>query len=193
MANLEYGVRNRADTVFESGSVAKQFTAAAIALLVQDGKLALQDPARKYVPELPDFGTPITIQHVLNHTSGLRSQWPMLSLAGRPPTQAVHTVEEILELISGYTELNFKPGDEYPLQQHRVHAARRHRVARVGQVPQRVHAGASVHPARDAPHPVARRFHGDCRRTAPPPIGWPGQVSSGPSCRLRTSSATADS
>jgi CubicO group peptidase (beta-lactamase class C family) len=113
MANLEYGVRNRPDTVFESGSVAKQFTAAAIALLMQDGKLALQDPARKYVPELPDFGTPITIQHLLNHTSGLRSQWPMLSLIGRPPTQAVHTHDEILELISGYTDLNFKPGDEY--------------------------------------------------------------------------------
>ena len=113
MANLEYGVRNRPDTIFESGSVAKQFTAAAVALLVQDGKLALQDSVRKYVPEFPDFGTPITIQHLLNHTSGLRSQWPMLALAGRPATQAVHTVDEILELISGYTELNFKPGDEY--------------------------------------------------------------------------------
>ena len=113
MANLEYGVRIRPDTVFESGSVAKQFTAAAIALLVQDGKLALQDPARKYVPELPDFGTPITLQHLLNHTSGLRSQWPMLALAGRPATQAVHTVDEILELVSGYTDLNFKPGGEY--------------------------------------------------------------------------------
>jgi len=113
MANLEYGVRNRPDTIFESGSVAKQFTAAAIALLVQDGKLALQDPVRKYVPELPDFGTPITIQHLLNHTSGLRSQWPMLAIAGRPATQVVHTVDEILELVSGYTELNFTPGDEY--------------------------------------------------------------------------------
>jgi len=113
MANLEYGVRNRPDTIFESGSVAKQFTAAAVALLVQDGKLALQDSVRKYVPEFPDFGTPITIQHLLNHTSGLRSQWPMLAIAGRPATQAVHTVDEILELVSGYTELNFKPGDEY--------------------------------------------------------------------------------
>jgi CubicO group peptidase (beta-lactamase class C family) len=113
MANLEYGVRIRPETIFESGSVAKQFTASAIALLVQDGKLSLQDPVRKYVPELPDFGTPITIQHFLNHTSGLRSQWPMLALAGRPPGLAVHTVDEILELVGGYTELNFKPGDEY--------------------------------------------------------------------------------
>ncbi len=113
MANLEYGVRIRPDTIFESGSVAKQFTAAAIVLLALDGKLSLDDPVRKYVPELPDFGPPILIRHFLTHTSGLRSQWPMLTLAGRPPTQAVHTVAEILELVSGYKELNFKPGDEY--------------------------------------------------------------------------------
>jgi CubicO group peptidase (beta-lactamase class C family) len=113
MANLEYGVRIRPDTIFESGSVAKQFTAAAIVLLSLDGKLSLDDPVRKYVPELPDFGTPILIRHLLTHTSGLRSQWPMLTMAGRPPTEAVHTVDEILELVSGYKELNFKPGDEY--------------------------------------------------------------------------------
>ncbi len=113
MANLEYGVRIRPDTIFESGSVAKQFTSAAITLLELDGKLSIEDPVRKYVPELPDFGTPILIRHLLNHTSGLRSQWPMLTIAGRPPGMAVHTIDEILELVSGYKELNFKPGDEY--------------------------------------------------------------------------------
>ncbi len=113
MANLEYGIRLRPDTVFESGSVAKQFTAAAIALLCQDGKLSLDDPVRKYVPEVPDFGTPILIRHLLNHTSGLRSQWSLMSLAGRPTGWVVHTVEEILELVGRMKELNFKPGDEY--------------------------------------------------------------------------------
>jgi len=113
MANLEYGIRLRPDTVFESGSVAKQFTAAAVALLAQDGKLSLDDPVRKHVPELPDFGTPILIRHLLNHTSGLRSQWPLMSLAGRPTGRAVHTVDEILELVGRMKELNFKPGDEY--------------------------------------------------------------------------------
>jgi CubicO group peptidase (beta-lactamase class C family) len=113
MANLEYGIRLRPDTVFESGSVAKQFTAAAIALLCQDGKLSLDDPVRKYVPELPDFGTPILIRHLLNHTSGLRSQWSLMSLAGRPTGWVVHTVEEIVELVGRMKELNFKPGDEY--------------------------------------------------------------------------------
>lgn len=113
MANLEYGLRIRPDTVFESGSVAKQFTAAAVALLVQDGKLSLDDPVRKHVPELPDFGNPILIRHLLNHTSGLRSQWPLMSLSGRPTGRAVHTVDEILELVSRMKELNFKPGDEF--------------------------------------------------------------------------------
>jgi CubicO group peptidase (beta-lactamase class C family) len=113
MANLEYGIRNWPTTVFESGSVAKQFTAAAIGLLAQDGKLSIDDPVRKFVPELPDFGPAILIRHFLNHTSGLRSQWPMLTLAGRPPGMAVHTVAEILELVSHYKQLNFKPGDEF--------------------------------------------------------------------------------
>jgi CubicO group peptidase (beta-lactamase class C family) len=113
MANLEYGIRLRPDTVFESGSVAKQFTAAAIALLCQDGKLSLDDPVRKHVPEVPDFGKPILIRHLLNHTSGLRSQWGLMSLAGRPTGLIVHTVDEILELVSRMKELNFEPGTEY--------------------------------------------------------------------------------
>jgi CubicO group peptidase (beta-lactamase class C family) len=113
MANLEYGIRLRPDTVFESGSVAKQFTAAAIALLCQDGKLSLEDPVRKVVPEVPDFGTPILIRHLLNHTSGLRSQWPLMALSGRPTGQAVHTIDEILELVGRMKELNFNPGDEF--------------------------------------------------------------------------------
>jgi CubicO group peptidase (beta-lactamase class C family) len=113
MANLEYGLRIRPDTIFESGSVAKQFTAAAIALLCQDGKLSLDDPIRKYIPEVPDFGTPILIRHLLNHTSGLRSQWPLMALSGRPTGQAVHTLDEILELVGMMKELNFRPGDEF--------------------------------------------------------------------------------
>ena len=113
MADLEDGLKITPDTIFESGSVAKQFTAAAIALLVQEGKLSLDDPVRKYLPEVPDFGPPILIRHFLNHTSGLRSQWSLLSLAGRPTGLTVHSLDEILELVSGQKELNFKPGDEF--------------------------------------------------------------------------------
>jgi CubicO group peptidase (beta-lactamase class C family) len=113
MANLEYGIRIRPDTIFESGSVAKQFTAAAIALLVQEGKLSIDDAVRLTLPEVPDFGPPVLIRHFLNHTSGLRSQWPLLSLSGRETGLAVHTIDEILELVARMKELNFKPGDEY--------------------------------------------------------------------------------
>lgn len=113
MANLEYGAPITVDTIFEAGSVSKQFTAASIALLVQDGKLSLDDPVRKFLPEVPDVGTPITIRHFLNHINGLRCQWPLLTLAGRPPGSAVHTTEEILDLVSRQKRLNFAPGDEF--------------------------------------------------------------------------------
>ena len=72
MADLEHDVPNTPDTIFEAGSVSKQFTAAAVLLLARDGKLSLDDPVRKYIPELPDYGAPLTIRHMLNHTSGLR-------------------------------------------------------------------------------------------------------------------------
>ena len=55
MADLEHDVRNTPDTIFEAGSVAKQFTAMAVQMLAADGKLSLDDPVRKYIPELPDY------------------------------------------------------------------------------------------------------------------------------------------
>src|SRR5436190_4218019 len=72
MADLEHDARNTAETIFEAGSVSKQFTAAAVLLLATEGKLSLDDPVRKYIPELPDYGSPLLIRHMLNHMSGLR-------------------------------------------------------------------------------------------------------------------------
>src|SRR5262245_30694622 len=72
LADLEHNVPNTPQTIFESGSVAKQFTAAALVLLQQEGKLSIDDPVNKYIPELPDYGAPLTIRHLLNHTAGLR-------------------------------------------------------------------------------------------------------------------------
>jgi CubicO group peptidase (beta-lactamase class C family) len=112
-ANLEYDVPITPQTVFEAGSVSKQFTAAAILILAAEGKLGLEDDIRKHLPEVPDFGRPITLRHLLTHTSGLRDQWNLLSTAGRPMGQAVHTPEEILDLVSLQQELNFQPGDDY--------------------------------------------------------------------------------
>ena len=82
LADMEHNVPNSAQTIFESGSVAKQFTAAALVLLQQDGKLNIDDPVRKYVPELPDYGAKLTIRHLLNHTAGLRDWGTVLSLTG---------------------------------------------------------------------------------------------------------------
>lgn len=74
-----------ADSIIETGSLAKQFTAAAIMLLVEDGKASLDDDIQRYLPEMPDYGVPITLRHLLNHTSGLREQWSLLALTGNGP------------------------------------------------------------------------------------------------------------
>jgi CubicO group peptidase (beta-lactamase class C family) len=113
MADLEHGVANKADTIFEAGSVAKQFTAAAVLLLVRDGKLSLDDPARKYLPELPDYGSPLTVRHMLQHTSGLRDWGEVASLAGWPRTTRVHTHAHVLDIVSRQRSLNFPSGTQW--------------------------------------------------------------------------------
>ena len=112
-ANLEYGVPNTPETIFESGSLAKQFTSAAVLLLAQDGKLSLDDNIRKHLPEVPDFGKRITIRNLLTHTSGLRDQWGLLSLRNSSPGSQVHGFATILDLVSRQKALNFDPGAEY--------------------------------------------------------------------------------
>ena len=112
-ADLEHPDPLTPASIFETGSLAKQFTAAAMMLLVQDGKLSLDDDIRRYLPEMPDYGTPITIRHLLTHTSGLREQWSLLALAGNPPGTQVHGQAVILDLASRQKGLNFKPGAEF--------------------------------------------------------------------------------
>lgn len=112
-ADLEHAAPLSPESVFESGSLAKQFTGAAMLLLVQDGKLTLDDDIRTYLPEMPDYGTPITIRHLLNHTSGLREQWSLLALIGAPPGTQIHDQTTILDLASRQRGLNFTPGTEF--------------------------------------------------------------------------------
>ncbi len=113
MANLEYDVPNTPTTIFEAGSVSKQFTAAAVALLEQQGKLSLDDQVSKYIPELPDYDTPVTIRHMLNHTSGLRD-WGTVALAtGWPRGTRTHTHAHVLDIVSRQQSLNYTPGAEY--------------------------------------------------------------------------------
>ena len=113
LADLEHNVPNTTETIFESGSVAKQFTAAALVLLQQDGKLSLDDPVRKYIPELPDYGSPLTIRHMLNHTSGLRDWGTVMSLTGAGRGERVINQDLALDVITHQRALDFKPGSEY--------------------------------------------------------------------------------
>ena len=113
MADLEHDVRNTPDTIFEAGSVSKQFTAAAILLLASEGKLSLDDPARKYIPELPDYGTTLTIRHMLQHTSGLRDWGSVEGIAGWPRTSRVYTHAHVLDIVSRQSQLNFPPGTRW--------------------------------------------------------------------------------
>ena len=113
MADLEHDVRNTPATIFEAGSVSKQFTAAAIILLVQDGLLRLDDDVRRYVPELPDYGSTITIRHLLTHTSGLRDWGSIAAIGGWSRSTATHTHDHVLDILSRQSALNFEPGAEY--------------------------------------------------------------------------------
>jgi len=83
-ASIELRVPNRVETVFEAGSVSKQVTAASILLLAARGQLALTDDIRRHFPELPDYGTPISITELLQHTSGLRDWGAIAELEGWP-------------------------------------------------------------------------------------------------------------
>jgi CubicO group peptidase (beta-lactamase class C family) len=113
MADLDHDIPINAETVFHVASISKQFTAAAIILLAQERKISLDDDVRKYITELPDFGTPITIRHLIFHTSGLRDQWELLGLAGWRYSLDLITDEDVLELMSHQKELNFKPGEQH--------------------------------------------------------------------------------
>jgi CubicO group peptidase (beta-lactamase class C family) len=112
MADLERGVRIAPHTVFDIGSTSKQFAAASIVLLAQEGKLSLDDDVRRYVPELPAYSRPITLRQLLHHTSGLRDYIGLLTLAGSR-IDDVTTAEDALDVLARQRELNFEPGAEH--------------------------------------------------------------------------------
>ena len=111
-SNIEYGVPITPQTPFIMGSVSKQFTAASIALLVQDGRIRLDDDVHKYVPELPDYGKKITIDQLVHHTSGVRDFWSLVDASGMRPDDG-YTVADVVKLASRQRHLNFDPGAEY--------------------------------------------------------------------------------
>ncbi len=112
MANLDHGIPNGPTTVFRTGSVSKQFTAGAIALLALRGDVDLDAPVRRYIPEFPDYADPPTVRHLVHHTSGVRDYIVLMFLAGNRD-EDYYTNEEVLAVINRQRELNFAPGAEF--------------------------------------------------------------------------------
>lgn len=112
-ANLEFGIPNTTSTIFECGSVSKQFVAAAILLLAKEGKLSLSDDVRKYVPELPQYDATITIDMLLAHTSGLKDWGALYTLTGWPRGTRVYTQALGYDIIFKQRSTNFYPGSQY--------------------------------------------------------------------------------
>lgn len=112
LADVEHTVLNGPDTVFHFASVSKQFTGLAVALLERAGRLALSDDVRAYVPELPDCGATITVEHLVRHTSGLRDYIDLLMFAGYRE-EDVLTNDDVREILWRQRGLNFAPGEAY--------------------------------------------------------------------------------
>ncbi len=113
MADLEKAVPATPDSIYEAGSDSKQFTAAAILMLAREGKLSLDDDIRKYLPEMPVYATPVTIGHMLHHTSGLRDWGSVAAIEGWPRNSRTASNDDVLAIASRQSELNFAPGAHY--------------------------------------------------------------------------------
>lgn len=113
MANLEAGTPFTVGTISESGSVAKQFTAAALVLLARDGILSLDDDISKWIPEVKGIGKRINVRQILSHTSGLPDRYLLHAAQGRAAGEADHTNREVIDVVAHLRELNFDPGEDY--------------------------------------------------------------------------------
>ena len=113
LAELEHQIPITSNTIFEAGSVSKQFTAAAVLLLEARGKLSLDDPVQQWFPEIPQYQWPVTIRHLMLHTSGMRDWGAVMSLAGWPRWTATYNHNDALAIIARQRGLNFEPGSAF--------------------------------------------------------------------------------
>jgi len=113
MANLEYDLPLGPETVFRIGSTSKQFTAAAIALLAEQGKLSLDDPVRRHFPEFPGWADRTTLRQLIHHTSGIRDYLQLAFLAGKGDDADYYTDQWVLDLLTRQRETNFPPGEQH--------------------------------------------------------------------------------
>jgi CubicO group peptidase (beta-lactamase class C family) len=112
MADLNHRIPITPRTVFYIASTSKQFAAMSIALLVEDGTIALTDPVRKWIPELPAYADRVTIRHLVHHTSGIRDYLGLWGLSGRSIADEIPS-EAALDLIVRQRALDFEPGSQY--------------------------------------------------------------------------------
>jgi len=112
LANLEYDIPNSENSVFRIGSTSKQFTAACIVLLSQQGKLNLDASLSSFFPSFPEYADSITLRHLIHHTSGIRDYLQLAYLKGLSEFD-YYTDADILNWLANQTDLNFQPGEEY--------------------------------------------------------------------------------
>ncbi|MFX0093331.1 MAG: serine hydrolase domain-containing protein [Candidatus Hodarchaeota archaeon] len=114
LANLDYGIPITPRTIFRIASVSKQFTAACIVLLAQHDLLSLDDDIRKYIPELPEFDSVVTIRHLVHHTSGLRDYCELFFLTGSDLREFdLWNEDDIFKWVKRQKSLDFQPGHQY--------------------------------------------------------------------------------
>ncbi|WP_235295525.1 serine hydrolase domain-containing protein [Portibacter lacus] len=112
LADIKHAAPHKLESVFNIASVSKQFTAMGIILLHIDGQLSIDDDIRKFLPELHEFETPISLRHLLHHTSGLRSTPELFGLAGWRDGDPITTEDDWRYLLK-QTNLNFKPNSQF--------------------------------------------------------------------------------
>ena len=112
MANMEYSIPNTDSTVFRIGSTSKQFTAACIIRLVEQGRLTLDETLQEIFPDFPDYAKKITIRHLLNHTSGIRDYLQLSFLKGLGDDD-FYTDDDVMAWLVNQRDLNFEPGAEF--------------------------------------------------------------------------------
>ena len=112
LASVELDVPITPATVFDVGSVSKQFTAMSVLLLVRDGKLSLDDDVRRWLPQIPRYARPISVRNLLHHTGGLRDYTDLMALRGENPDN-VSTNRDAVALLSRQRGSNFAPGTDW--------------------------------------------------------------------------------
>ena len=112
IADLEHDIAITPTSVFYIGSVSKQFVTFCILLLEEQGKINLDDRIQVYLPDFPEYGSPLTIRNFIHHTSGVRDYLTLMYLKGRDYLDNTD-VDEAYELIKRQKELNFEPGEKY--------------------------------------------------------------------------------